>query len=83
MEFHIRLNKPEDVQRFCSIAEAFDFDIDVRYRHYVLNAKSYLGLINADYKQPLVMFAHVNGNIMSNYVMLLEAFKDFLVEEGA
>ncbi|MCR5255372.1 MAG: HPr family phosphocarrier protein [Acetatifactor sp.] len=48
----IRLN-PEEVQDFVNAASKCDFDIDVSYNRYIVDAKSFLGVFGLDLRQPL------------------------------
>lgn len=50
----IRLNTLDDVQEFVGAASKCDFDIDLKYRRILIDAKSLLGVIgigtNNDFK---------------------------------
>ena len=50
----IRLNTLDDVQEFVGAASKCDFDIDLKYRQILIDAKSLLGVIgtgiNNDFK---------------------------------
>ena len=48
----IRLT-PDDVQHFVNVTEKCDFDIDICYNRYVVDAKSFLGVYGLDFKSPL------------------------------
>ena len=54
---HITL-MPQDVQDFVRAAERCDFDIDIandRYGRYIVDAKSFLGVMGLDLGGPLVV----------------------------
>lgn len=48
----IRLT-PNDVQHFVNVASRCDFDIDISYNRYVVDAKSFLGVYGLDFRKPL------------------------------
>ena len=48
----IRLN-PEEVQDFVNAASRCDFDVDISYNRYIVDAKSFLGVFGLDLRQPL------------------------------
>lgn len=50
----IRLT-PDDVQHFVDITSNCDFDIDISYNRYVVDAKSFLGVYGLDFAQPLTV----------------------------
>ena len=45
----IRLT-PEDVKHFVDVASKCDFDIDICYNRYVVDAKSFLGVYGLDFR---------------------------------
>ena len=47
----IRLT-PEDVKHFVDVASKCDFDIDIFYNIYVIDAKSFLGVYGLDFTKP-------------------------------
>lgn len=54
MERKIRLT-PEEVQHFVSVTSKCDFDIDIAYNRYVVDAKSFLGVYGLDFSKPLTV----------------------------
>ena len=67
---YIYLN-PSDVQNFVHAAEHCDFDIDIandRYGRYVVDAKSFLGVMGLD----------LRGRLAVSYNGYDEAFEQFL-----
>jgi len=50
----IRLS-PEKVQHFVDVTSKCDFDIDISYNRYVVDAKSFLGVYGLDFSQPLTV----------------------------
>lgn len=50
----IRLT-PDEVQSFVNVTSKCDFDIDIYYNRYVVDAKSFLGVYGLDFKKPLTV----------------------------
>lgn len=48
----IRLT-PDAVKSFVDVASKCDFDIDISYNRYVVDAKSFLGVFGLDFSRPL------------------------------
>lgn len=48
----IRLT-PDAVKHFVEVATKCDFDIDISYNRYVVDAKSFLGVYGLDFNRPL------------------------------
>ena len=47
--------KPTQVEEFVNAATKCDFDVDVYYNRYVVDAKSILGVFGLDLTQPLTV----------------------------
>ena len=45
----------DDVKKFVNLAMKCDFDIDIYYNHYVLDAKSCLGVMGLDFSKVLTV----------------------------
>lgn len=54
MERTIRLT-PDEVQNFVNVTSKCDFDIDIFYNRYVVDAKSFLGVYGLDFTKPLTV----------------------------
>lgn len=54
MEKKIRLTQNE-VQKFVNTASRCDFDIDIYYNRYRVDAKSFLGVYGMDFSRPLTV----------------------------
>ncbi len=50
----IRMNQ-DDVQHFVDVTSRCDFDIDIAYNRYVVDAKSFLGVYGLDFSVPLTV----------------------------
>lgn len=54
----IRFKAFEDVREFVFAAEKCDFDIDIFYNRYIVDAKSILGVLSMDLTQTLNVKCH-------------------------
>lgn len=45
----------DDVQHFVDVTSKCDFDIDISYNRYVVDAKSFLGVYGLDFGVPLTV----------------------------
>lgn len=48
----------DDVQHFVDVTSKCDFDIDISYNRYVVDAKSFLGVYGLDFAVPLTVTYH-------------------------
>lgn len=64
------------VKEFVEIANSKDYDIELMYGKYVINAKSIMGVFSLDLTKPLVMVAHCQGG-----GELLMQIKKFIYED--
>lgn len=68
----IRLT-PADVQHFVNVTSKCDFDIDIYYNRYTVDAKSFLGVYGLDFSKPLtVSYEGYNGafeEMLKQYTM--------------
>ena len=53
-DYNIRLTQ-NDVQGFVKAASACDFDVDIFYNRYIVDAKSLLGVFSLDLRQVLTV----------------------------
>lgn len=47
--------RPEEAKKFVEVASKCDFDIDISYNHFVVDAKSILGVLALDFNQLLTV----------------------------
>lgn len=47
--------RPDEVKKFVAIASKCDFDIDIAYNRYVVDAKSIVGVLGLDFSQTLTV----------------------------
>ena len=46
---------PDEVQHFVDVTSKCDFEIDISYNRYVIDAKSFLGVYGLDFRSPLTV----------------------------
>lgn len=44
---------PDEVQHFVHVTSKCDFNIDISYNRYIVDAKSFLGVYGLDFTRPL------------------------------
>ena len=54
----IKLNATEEVQEFVDAATKCDFDIDIYYNRFLIDAKSILGILSMDLTKVLTVECH-------------------------
>ena len=54
----VRLNGTEEVEEFVKAASKCDFDIDVYYNRFLIDAKSILGVLSLDLTRELTVDCH-------------------------
>lgn len=47
--------RPDEVKKFVATASRCDFDIDIAYNRYVVDAKSIVGVLGLDFSQTLTV----------------------------
>ncbi len=57
MKYKIML-RPEDVRDFVATASRCDFEIDICYNHYTVDAKSIVGVLGLDLRRVLTVTCH-------------------------
>lgn len=60
--------KPNDVQNFVNIASECDFDIDIAYNSYVIDAKSILGVLGLDLSKVLTVTYQGYNEKLENFL---------------
>mgnify|MGYP003250188196 CR=1 FL=1 len=54
----IKLNATEEIQEFVNAATKCDFDIDIYYNRFLIDAKSILGILSMDLTKVLTVECH-------------------------
>lgn len=70
-EKKIKIN-PSEVKDFVNKASKCDFDIDILYRHFVIDAKSILGIMAIDLQSILTLKYYGDNTEFENYIKQLE-----------
>lgn len=60
--------KPEEVKDFVDVASKCDFDIDIFYNHFIIDAKSFLGVMGLDFNSILTLKYAGDNREFENYV---------------
>ena len=72
----IKLSLVENVNNFVNIVTRYPFEMDLRARRHVVDAKSILGIFSLDLSKPITLEIYSD-----ECEALLEDIKPFLVEE--
>lgn len=67
----IKLSGPEDVREFVRFAERCDFDINVFYNRFIVDAKSILGVFSLDLSKNLTV---EYGGIDAGFERMLQKY---------
>lgn len=76
------LLKPEEINRFVGAATRCEFDVDIAYNHFVVDAKSIVGVFGLDLRRPLTVVCHGYDSRFDSYLRHLEAGTDGIPEGG-
>ena len=60
--------RPDEVKDFVRAASKCDFDIDISYNRYVVDAKSILGVLGLDLRRILTVLCHGYSEEFDGYV---------------
>ena len=60
--------RPDEVQEFVNEASRYDFDIDIAYNSYVVDAKSILGVYGLDLTRVLTVTCHGYSKEFDSYL---------------
>ena len=60
--------RPEEVKDFVDIASKCDFDIDIFYNHFIIDAKSFLGVMGLDFNSTLTLKYAGENHEFESYV---------------
>lgn len=72
----IKLNTLEKVKDFVERVSSFDCDVDVLYRHYILDAKSIMALLSIDLTNTLQVRIHTDDyEEINKFNEMMEDFK--------
>ena len=64
-ELTLKLNGADDVREFHKIAVSMNCDIDVVKGSYIVDAKSYIGLLTIDYSSPIIIKVYSSDSLLA------------------
>lgn len=67
VKYRIRL-VPDEVNRFVNAASRCDFDVDISYNSFVVDAKSIVGVLGLDFRNPLTVVCHGYDSSFDRYL---------------
>lgn len=67
VQYRIRL-VPDEVNRFVNAASKCDFDVDISYNSFVVDAKSIVGVLGLDFGRPLTVVCHGYDSAFAHYL---------------
>lgn len=71
ISYKIRL-VPDEINRFVKAATKCEFDVDIAYNSFVVDAKSIVGVIGLDFRYPLTVVCHGYDKRFDDYLQSLE-----------
>lgn len=70
----------DEVKEFVKRASACDFDIDISYNHYTVDAKSILGVLALDFRQALTVCCHGYDEGFEKYLASMQWPAKYIAE---
>jgi hypothetical protein len=64
-ELTLKLNGTDDVKEFHKIVVSMDCNIDVVKGSYIVDAKSYIGLLTIDYSSPIIIKVYSSDSLLA------------------
>jgi len=65
-KIHLR---PDEVAKFVEVTRQCDFDVDIAYNHYTVDAKSILGVLAMDFSRVLTVSYKGFNEALENFLM--------------
>lgn len=60
--------RPDEAKDFVNVASKCDFDIDIFYNHYIIDAKSMLGVLGLNFDSVLTLRYAGYDSAFENYI---------------
>lgn len=57
-EYVVRFQGPEKVEKFVQITNAYDYNVDLVYGKYIIDAKSIMGVFTLNLSKPVNLVVH-------------------------
>ena len=73
----ISLNSIDRVKSFVNTITQFDYDFDLIFGRYVIDAKSIMGIFSLDLSKPIDLAIHSEANMEE----ILEVLKPYLIQK--
>lgn len=54
-EWKVKFTDTEDIRKFVKAASDCDFDVDILYQHFIIDAKSFLGVLGCGLRRELTV----------------------------
>ena len=67
LSFPIKFHTPEEVKEFVELASQQNYDIDISLNHYVVDAKSIMGIFSLDLSKELVVTFHCSEECQKDF----------------
>ena len=72
----ISLNSIDKVKSFVNTISKYDYDFDLIYGRYVIDAKSIMGIFSLDLSKPIDLTIYTDTNVDE----VLEALKPYIIQ---
>lgn len=80
LTYQILINTLDRVKDFVSCTTLVDLDIDLKQLHYIVDAKSIMGIFSFDVSKPLTLIIHSTDSEDKNVVEFLDKIQKFIIE---
>lgn len=61
--YKVQFSNANDAALFVTACNNFESDVDIRQRHYVIDAKSMLGILSMNLNLPFIVDIHTDSDI--------------------
>lgn len=75
----VKFKNIEDVNHFVDVCEQFPFDIDAKVNHYIVDAKSLLGIIALGLQNEFEIIPHADN--LSDNLNMVNTIKVFSIQK--
>ena len=76
MKINILLNEISKINRFVSVVNQFESDVDISKNRYLVNGKSIMGIYSLDLSEPVVVHIHnTNNEELEKFKEVMEEFR--------
>lgn len=75
----VKFNNIDEVNQFVDICEKFNFDIDAKVNHYIVDAKSLLGIIALGLQNEFEIIPHASS--LSENMNMVDTIRVFAIQK--